>query len=320
MKNKLAVFAALCGLFVLAAASAQAVAACRSGLALCVELILPSLFPFFVLSGLLSRLGLPAMLGERLSGFAEKAFRVSGAGCTALLLGLLGGYPLGAAYIAGLRESGAVGGEEAGHLLAFCNNSGPAFFLGALGTGVFGSARCGLRLYAVHAAAAVLTGLLLRGRAPAASAAGKGAPPLPFPQALTEAVRQAVSASLGVCGFVVCFAVFTGLLNANGFTDLLAGRLSELSGQALPWCRALLTGLFELGGGIGALRGLAPTPANLALAAGLMGWGGVSVQFQTLSLIADTDIKSAPHTAGRLLSAMFGYALAYGLGSLLQNR
>ena len=141
MKNKLAVFAALCGLFVLAAASAQAVAACRSGLALCVELILPSLFPFFVLSGLLSRLGLPAMLGERLSGFAEKAFRVSGAGCTALLLGLLGGYPLGAAYIAGLRESGAVGGEEAGHLLAFCNNSGPAFFLGALGTGVFGSAR-----------------------------------------------------------------------------------------------------------------------------------------------------------------------------------
>lgn len=46
MKNKLAVFAALCGLFVLAAASAQAVAACRSGLALCVELILPSLFPF----------------------------------------------------------------------------------------------------------------------------------------------------------------------------------------------------------------------------------------------------------------------------------
>ena len=129
-----------------------------------------------------------------------------------------------------------------------------------------------------------------------------------------------MSASLGVCGFVVCFAVFTGLLNANGFTDLLAGRLSELSGQALPWCRALLTGLFELGGGIGALRGLAPTPANLALAAGLMGWGGVSVQFQTLSLIADTDIKSAPHTAGRLLSAMFGYALAYGLGSLLQNR
>ena len=125
------------------------------------------------------------MLGERLSGFAEKAFRVSGAGCTALLLGLLGGYPLGAAYIAGLRESGAVGGEEAGHLLAFCNNSGPAFFLGALGTGVFGSPRLGLLLYAVHVCAALLTGLLLRGRGPfTAEASPDAAPPLPFSKAL----------------------------------------------------------------------------------------------------------------------------------------
>ena len=106
-------------------------------------------------------------------------------------------------------------------------------------------------------------------------------------------------------------------MNANGFFSLLAGRLAALSGQPLPWCRALLTGFFELGGGIGALRGLPPTPADLALAAGLMGWGGLSVQFQTLALIADTEIKSAPHTAGRLLSAVLSYALAYALASIL---
>ena len=318
MKNKLAVFAALCGLFVLITASAQAVQACRAGLRLCAELILPSLFPFFVLSALLAKLGLPAQLGERLAPLGGRLFRVSGAGCTALLMGLLGGYPLGAAYIAELCENGCVDEEEAGRLLAFCNNSGPAFFLGALGTGVFGSPRLGLLLYAVHVCAARLTGLLLRGRGPfAAEASPDAAPPLPFSKALPEAVRQAVSASLNVCGFVVCFAVFTGLLNANGFFSLLAGRLAALSGQPLPWCRALLTGFFELGGGIGALRGLPPTPADLALAAGLMGWGGLSVQFQTLALIADTEIKSAPHTAGRLLSAVLSYALAYALASIL---
>ena len=102
MKNKLAVFAALCGLFVLITASAQAVQACRAGLRLCAELILPSLFPFFVLSALLAKLGLPALLGERLAPLGRRLFRVSGAGCTALLMGLLGGYPLGAAYIAEL--------------------------------------------------------------------------------------------------------------------------------------------------------------------------------------------------------------------------
>ena len=311
MKNRLAVFAALCGLFIMIAASGQAVHSCREGLALCVELILPSLFPFFVLSGLLSRLGLPALLGEKLSGIAEKAFRVSGAGCTALFMGLLGGYPLGAAYIVDLAEQGAVSEAEASRLLAFCNNSGPAFFIGVLGTGVFGSVRYGLLLYAAHVCAAVLTGLLLHGKAPAATAPAAAPEPRPFSRALPEAVHQAVSASLNVCGFVVCFAVFTGLMNANGFFSLLAGRLAELTGQSLPFCRALLTGFFELGGGIGALRGLKPTPGNLALAAALMGWGGVSVQFQTLSLLADSDIKSAPHTAGRLLSAIFGSVLAY---------
>ena len=126
-----------------------------------------------------------------------------------------------------------------------------------------------------------------------------------------------MSASLSVCGFVVCFAVFTGLLNANGFFSLLAGGLSSLSGQSLPWCRALLTGFFELGGGIGAMRGLAPTRENLALAAALMGWGGLSVHFQTLSLFADLEVKSAPHTAGRLLSAVFSFLLAYAMASVL---
>lgn len=316
MKNKLAIFAALCGLFVMIGASAQTVAACREGLRLCVELILPSLFPFFVLSSLLGKLGLPEQLGRRLTPLGEKLFHVSGTGCTALFLGLLGGYPLGAAYIAELAESGQISDREASRLLAFCNNSGPAFFVGALGTGVFGSAGIGLLLYAVHAVSALLTGMLFRGKDRTPESPVLPAPPLPLSRAVPEAVRQAVSASLNVCGFVVCFAVFTGLLDANGLLSLAAGHLSALSGQALPWCRALLRGFFELGGGIGALRGLPPAPMNLGLAAALMGWGGLSVQFQTLAMIADRDIKSAPHTAGRLLSAILSFLLAYGVASL----
>ena len=172
-------------------------------------------------------------------------------------------------------------------------------------------------LYAVHVLAAILTGLVLRGEETEAHAAVNPASPLSFSEALPEAVRQAVSACLNVCGFVVCFSVFTGLLNANGFFPLAAGHLAELTGQPLSWCRALLTGFFELGSGIGALRGLPPSPQNLALAAAILGWGGLSVHFQTLSLIADREIESAPHTAGRFLSAGFSYLLALGIGYLL---
>ena len=281
------------------------------------ELILPSLFPFFVVSGLLSRLGFPAWLGQRLAPAARRLFGVSGEGATALVVGLCGGYPLGAAYLAQLLRAGRIGAEECARLLAFCNNSGPAFFLGAIGAGVFHSPGLGLLLYASHALSAILTGLLLRRK----GNAGPDIPPeperaLPFARALSEAVGQAIPALLNVCGFVVCFTVFTALLNVNGFLDAFAA-LAGRFGCPAKTARAALTGFFELGGGIGALRGLPRTPLNAAFAAALVGWGGLSVHFQTLALFADRDVKSAPHTAGRLLSALISFCLVCGALSLI---
>lgn len=317
MKRVFPIFAALCALFALIAASDQAIACAAYGLRLCWELILPSLFPFFVISGLLGGLGLPALGGRRLAAPARRLFGVSGPGITALLLGLTGGYPLGAAYLHRMEEDGAVSPEEAGRLLGFCNNSGPAFLVGAVGAGVFHSTRAGLLLYAAHALAALLSGVLLRRRAAPEPERTPGLPPpLPFSQALAEAVRSAVPAALNVCGFVVIFSVFTGLLDANGFLGALAARLSALTGLRDPAARAILTGFWELGGGVGALRGLPLTPGNLALAAGLVGWGGVSVHFQTLAVLADSSAKTSLHLAGRLMSAAFGAALAFGLGRL----
>ena len=315
VKNKWSLFAALCALVVLISASRQVIDHCRYGLSLCVELILPSLFPFFILSGLLSRLGL-ARAVERLLSPLSQRLPVSGAGISALLIGLTGGYPLGAAHRADLVRGGEVTNEEAERLLAFCNNSGPAFLIGAVGTGVFGSPGLGLVLYGVHIAAALLTALLFR-KTSAPLRRRSAVPPLPFAAAFSEAVRQAVVSVLSVCGFVVCFTVFTGLLDANGFLSAAAGALSALLGTELHWSRALLIGFWELGGGIGALQGLQATPLNLALAAALVGWGGLSVHFQTLAAVADTEIKGTLHTAGRLCSALFSFLLAWIAGTLL---
>ena len=129
-------------------------------------------------------------------------------------------------------------------------------------------------------------------------------------------MRQAVSAALSVCGFVVCFTVLAGLLDAVGWFSLLSGRLSALTGAELHFSRALLTGILELGSGVGAMRGLSVSPVNLALAAGMLGWGGVSVHFQTLSLFCDTDVKSALHFAGRVLSAILSAVLVWLFASL----
>ncbi len=60
-------------------------------------------------------------------------FRAGGACSSALALGFVGGYPVGARTAIALYENGQCSKTEAERLLAFCNNSGPAFILGGGG-------------------------------------------------------------------------------------------------------------------------------------------------------------------------------------------
>ena len=299
MKKHLPVLTVL-GLFAaLVICSGQAAAGARQSLAVCAATLAPSLFPFFVLSNLLSSLGLADLLGGAATGPLCRLFRVSPAGAQAFLLGLTGGYPLGAAAIADLRRDGRLDREEAERLLCFCNNSGPAFILGAVG-GVFHSPRAGALLYCAHVLAAVSVGLLLRPRGHAAPE-GPAAPapaPLPFGRALTAAVSRAVSATMTVCGYVVLFGALLGAL-------VPASSLPPLG-------NALFRGFFELGGGISALAGLDPSPLPLAAAALLLGWGGLSVHCQTLGVLADTDISCARHFLCRALCGLIAALITYG--------
>ena len=121
-------------------------AAVRDAIVTCGGLIIPSLFPFFVAVGLLTRLGATDGLSKMLAPICMRLFGVSGSGAAAFITGITAGYPIGAAHIAELHKNGAVSSDEAGRLLIFCNNSGPAFIIGAAGIGVFGSVKAGLFL------------------------------------------------------------------------------------------------------------------------------------------------------------------------------
>lgn len=299
MKQHIPLFMVLGTFTALVCCSTQAAGGARQALSLCAATLIPSLFPFFVLANLLSELGLPDLLGRTLGGLTRRLFRVSGYGAQAFFLGISGGYPLGAAAVANLRKKGYISRAEAERLLPFCNNSGPAFILGAAG-GIFASVRAGLLLYATHVGAALCVGLLFRGRAVPSGEAPLQERSLPFFRAFPIAVSRALSATLGVCGYVVLFSALLGILTP----------LKQLP----PLSAALTAGVLELGSGIAALRGLAPTPVNLAAAAFLLGWGGISVHFQTLGAVADTDIKCARHLMGRalcgIIAAVFTFLLA----------
>ena len=266
------------------------------GLGLCAKVLVPSLFPFCVLSNLLILMGCDRSLGRRTGRLMPALFGVSPNGAAALFLGCVGGFPVGAMTIARLYSRGSITRDDACRLSAFCCNAGPAFLLGAAGAHLLGSATAGALLLAVHLLAAVLTGMLLSGgSAPVRrEAPSPPQPPLPFSAAFPQAVSQGCTGMVQLCGFVVFFSVILAL----------AGRLP--AGDNLL---RLLAGVLEVSCGIESLQGLADFPAFVSAAA-VLGWSGLCVHCQTAFVLQGCGLKLRSYLRGKLLHTALSVLLA----------
>lgn len=289
----------------------ESMEAARDGLKLCYNVIIPSLFPFFVLSSLVVELGLAGYLGRLLEGMMRPLFNVSGACASAFALGFIGGYPVGAKTAINLYEKGMCSKTEAERLLAFCNNSGPAFILGVVGAGVFGSSKVGLILYLAHAAASVCIGFLFRFYK-AGSNARRKAEPRPGPQfhaerfsvAFTGSIKNSFLSTLNICAFVVFFTVVIRMLTISGLLTGVAGALETLLspfGFGSQWAERLLIGVIEISSGVWSLSGTGALAGRLSLAAFMLGWAGVSVHCQVLSFIGGSGLSVRTYIVGKTL-------------------
>ena len=320
VRDALAGLALLIATAGLVAAPGEAIAGAKDGLTLCFNVIVPSLFPFFVLSSLVVDLGLAAYLGRAMEGLMRPLFRVSGSCAAAVALGFIGGYPVGARTALQLYQQGLCSKPEAERLLAFCNNSGPAFILGVVGAGIFGDSRVGFLLYLTHALASLLVGLLFRfygGSQRRRSAVPRPKPiqAVTVPAAFTGAVARSFQNTLNICAFVVFFSVVLQLLSAFGVFAALA-RLLAMAGFEPEWARRLVAGLLELSSGVSSLRGGTQLAGRVSMAAFMLGWAGLSVHCQVLSFLVDSGLSAKTYLAGKLCHGLIAAGLTWCLTRL----
>ena len=268
--------------------------AVREALELCASSVIPALLPFLVISDLLISCGFGQWAGKWLGGGMERLFGLPGCAGSAVVLGLTGGYPVGAAAAAELYRQDLLSREEASRLLAFCNNSNPVFLVTVLGRGIFGSGRVGMWLWLIHVASALLTGMLFRaggGRRQSPRLPG-GASTVSFGSAVVEAVRGSAWKCVGICGFVTVFYV-------------LSRPLAALGGAA----GALLTGLTEL---FSLTPLLGRDGKSFLIAAACTGFGGVSVLCPTASVLEGSGLSMRWCVTGKLVQGLLS-ALLSGL-------
>lgn len=279
---------AFIGMLVLILDSKTAVTGAGEGVSLCLRVVIPSLFPFFVLSVLLT---------SSLSGTAVAVLRPVGWLCgipagaePLLLIGLLGGYPAGAQAVAQSYEAGRLSRRDAGRLLGFCSNAGPAFLFGMIG-GKFSQPWAAWALWGIHILSALTVGILLPGRARrSAGAVGRGEMTLP------EALGQAARILASVCGWVVLFRVVLAFLN-RWFLWLLS-----VPGQVA------VSGILELSNGCCELDRIPSDGLRFVICSGMLAFGGVCVAMQTVSVTG--RLGMGRYLPGKLLQAGLSLMMA----------
>lgn len=268
-------------------------------LSMCFEIIIPSLFPFFVCSGLLIYSGFSAVIAKYAQHIMRPLFNVAPSGAAAFVLGIISGFPTGAVCVRDLYKCGNLSKSEAERLLAFCNNSGPLFIIGSIGTAIYSKPIYGVMLYIIHIAASVAVGIVFRNY----GNNHHNSPPtrvntteIPIPQVISMSIENASKNILTVCFSVVFFAA-------------AAQTVLEL----IPMPTALnsaLSGLFEFSSGVVKISTLdKPMFEKLVLTSFIMGFSGLCVCLQVMAVTADIGLNLIPYVLGKCLHGTIAAAL-----------
>ena len=294
--------------------------AAKNGLILWANSIVPSLFPFFVATELLSHTNFIYYLGRILNRFMKPIFNVRGEGSFALIMGIISGYPMGAKIAANFRKNNVCTKEECERLLSFTNNSGPLFIIGSVGIVMFGNSSIGFLLLITHILASLTVGFLFRfwkyrskKEMNFNSYSSKPTNEITFSNLggiIGSSITNSINTILLIGGFVVLFSVILSILKTSNLLNIICTCIEPIFiflNIPSEFIAGFISGIIELTNGLNIICTIPEKKIsiNIIMASFLLGLGGISVLLQVWSTISKTDLSIKPYILGKLLHACF---------------
>lgn len=243
------------------------------GIKICLQVLIPSLFPYLLLTGLLTN-----------SVKGKWSF---------LITGFLGGYPAGAQSIKTAYDRKQITKEQAELMLTYCNQAGPAFIFGMVSRR-FTRNYIPWIIWLVHILSAFVIFLLYCKNQKMKTGLSKPS----SIYTISELLERSIKAMALICGWVIIFRVIIQVINVR------------ILHHASTLLKVTLSGLLELSNGCILLNSIRSEQLRFILCSAFLGFGGICVTFQTYSLTKGLKIKKyiiAKITQG-LISALFAAA------------
>ena len=238
---------------------------------LCGINIIPSLFPIFCLTLLITNIGAITLIPKK----ALPHFL--------FLLSLISGYPVGAKLLDTLVQNGQITNDSAKKVLPSMICAGPAFIINIVGAQIFSDQYVGIRIYICQIAANYLLFILLGGPTMDISRYSNN---IKAVSAVTRSVEQSTDSIINICSYVILFSAFSSI-----FSKLIGEDFSKY-----------FLYVFEVTGAVF-------NSNNIYLTCMILSWGGICVIFQILSVIKNLQIKILPLFLLRIISGIISCTL-----------
>ena len=265
-----------------------------------IKSIIPSLFPFFVISDILINYNITNYIPKFIRKMFSYIFNISDNAVTIFFLSLISGFPSNARNARMMVDNRLISSDEASHILMFTHFSNPLFILGTVAVFFLKDEVLGVIVLVSHYLSNIIIGILFRKNNTVSNlhytlSDGKCQN---FPKVFIRAIKNSIDTLLTILGTLCCFLVLSSII-----INILKLGLYNCT---------LLKGILEITMGLESLSFLDISNLyKIVISTMFISFGGLSVHMQVLSFLIDSDISYKPFFMARIIQACLAGMICY---------
>ncbi len=265
-----------------------------------VKAIIPSLFPFFVISDLLITYNFIDYIPNKIKKHICRLLNISDSALSILLLSMISGFPSNGRNTHSLYNKGMISKDEASYILMYTHFSSPVFILTTCSLLYLKNEKIGIILLLSHYLSNIIIGILFRNinNPSFDNSIIKEHKSQNFTINFIKSIKSSIDSLLLILGiltiFLIISSIFINILNTNLYTSAIIRSILEIT-LGLKYISNLNISLIH----------------KIILFSSILSFGGLSVHMQVISQIIEDKISCKYYLMGRIFQVLFSIILSY---------
>lgn len=263
------------------------------------NILIPSIFPFLLISNLLIDYNFINILSTFLGNITTKIFNLPKSATYVIITSIFTGFPTGSKYTKDLLVNNEITLDDANHLIMFSSFSNPLFVISSVGESLLKSKTIGYFIFISHLLTGLLIGILFKRKNKSYKEhLLKNKNNKNFITNLLDSINSTFQILINMLGIIIFFLIIIVILDKT----LLGNSIFDIT----------IKGLIEMTSGI---KNISNTNISLRLKSSIIGFlisfSGLSVHFQVKSIIEGTKIKYKNFLLARIIHSILCFIIIY---------